>query len=44
MRLSDSALGHLRRHAVGYAALFVALGGTSYGAVNLPKASWAPLS
>jgi hypothetical protein len=30
---------HVRRHAVGYLALFVALGGTSYAAVNLPKNS-----
>ncbi|WP_205470981.1 hypothetical protein [Nocardioides sp. SYSU D00038] len=32
-------LRHLRRNAVAYLALFVALGGTSYAAVNLPKNS-----
>ena len=30
---------HLRRHIVGYLALFIALGGTSYAAVSLPKNS-----
>jgi hypothetical protein len=30
---------HLRRHAVGYLALFVALSGTTYAAVNLPNRS-----
>lgn len=30
---------HLRRHVVGYLALFVALGGTSYAATQLPKDS-----
>jgi hypothetical protein len=30
---------HLRRNAVAYLALFVALGGTSYAAVNLPANS-----
>jgi Collagen triple helix repeat (20 copies) len=30
---------HLRQHVVGYLALFVALGGTSYAAVNLPRNS-----
>src|SRR3954469_3793677 len=30
---------HARRNAVAYVALFVALGGTSYAAVNLPKNS-----
>jgi hypothetical protein len=30
---------HLRRNAVAYLALFVALGGTSYAAVQLPKNS-----
>jgi hypothetical protein len=30
---------HLRRHAVAYLALFVALGGTSYAATALPKNS-----
>lgn len=32
-------LGHVRRHAIGYLALFVALGGTSYAAVRLPANS-----
>ena len=32
-------LTHLRRNAVAYLALFVALGGTSYAAVALPKNS-----
>jgi hypothetical protein len=31
--------GHLRSNAVAYAALFVALGGTSYAAVKLPANS-----
>ena len=31
--------GHLRRNAVGYCALFVALGGTSWAAVTLPRNS-----
>jgi hypothetical protein len=30
---------HLRRHIVGYIALFVALGGTSYAAAKLPRNS-----
>src|SRR3954451_13161694 len=30
---------HVRAHFVGYLALFVALGGTSYAAVSLPKNS-----
>jgi hypothetical protein len=30
---------HVRRHVVGYVALFVALGGSSYAAVNLPRNS-----
>lgn len=33
------SLAHLRQHFVGYLALFVALAGTSYAAVNLPKHS-----
>jgi hypothetical protein len=32
-------LAHLRRNAVAYLALFVALGGTSYAAVQLPRDS-----
>src|SRR5579862_6895337 len=30
---------HLRRNAVAYLALFVALGGTSYAAVSIPRNS-----
>jgi hypothetical protein len=32
-------LTHLRRNVIGYLALFVALGGTSYAAFSLPKNS-----
>ena len=32
-------LTHLRNNAVAYLALFVAIGGTSYAAVQLPKDS-----
>jgi hypothetical protein len=32
-------IGHLRRNTVAYIALFVALGGTSYAAVTLPRNS-----
>jgi hypothetical protein len=32
-------LEHVRRQAVGYLALFVALGGTTYAAVNIPNRS-----
>jgi hypothetical protein len=32
-------LNHIRANAVAYLALFVALGGTSYAAVNLPAGS-----
>ena len=32
-------LHHLRNNAVGYVALFVALGGTSYAAISLPAGS-----
>ncbi len=35
----SSALRHVRQNAVAYLALFVALGGTSYAAVNLPNNS-----
>jgi hypothetical protein len=35
----NRVLGHLRSNAVGYLALFVALGGTSYAALNLPAHS-----
>ena len=30
-------VSHLRGNAVAYLALFVALGGTSYAAINLPS-------
>lgn len=33
---------HVRRHAIGYLALFVALGGSSYAAVKLPPNSVGP--
>lgn len=32
-------INHLRSNVVGYVALFIALGGTSYAAVSLPAAS-----
>jgi hypothetical protein len=32
-------LNHLRQNAIAYLALFVALGGTSYAAINLPAGS-----
>jgi hypothetical protein len=35
----SSALRHVRTNAVAYAALFVALGGTSYAAIRLPADS-----
>jgi hypothetical protein len=35
----NKAIQHLRSNAVSYLALFVALGGTSYAAVNLPAGS-----
>lgn len=35
----DRFTAHLRGHAVGYVALFIALGGTSYAAVRLPPGS-----
>lgn len=38
-RVVTAALSHVRRNAVGYAALFVALGGTSYAAAKLPANS-----
>jgi hypothetical protein len=36
-------LVHLRRNSVAYLALFVALGGTSYAALNLPNHSIEPV-
>jgi hypothetical protein len=38
-RKSHRIIGHLRGNAVGYVALFAALGGTSYAAVNLKPGS-----
>ncbi|HWD65291.1 MAG TPA: hypothetical protein VG405_08955, partial [Solirubrobacteraceae bacterium] len=35
----NKAINHLRANVVAYLALFVALGGTSYAAVNLPSNS-----
>ena len=35
----NKVLNHLRNNVVAYVALFVALGGTSYAAVNLPAGS-----
>jgi len=32
-------LGHLQSNVIAYVALFVALGGTGYAAVNIPKGS-----
>jgi hypothetical protein len=32
-------IGHLRANAVAYLALFVALGGTSYAAISIPRGS-----
>ena len=37
--MTTPLLAHARRHAVGYVALAVALGGTSYAAVQLPRNS-----
>jgi len=37
--MTATIAGHMRRHAVAYLALFVALGGTSYAAVSLPRDS-----
>lgn len=37
--MSSSLLRHARANAVGYLALFVALGGTSYAAASLPRDS-----
>jgi hypothetical protein len=38
-RKAHRIIGHLRANAVGYVALFAALGGTSYAAVNLKPGS-----
>jgi hypothetical protein len=40
--MRSAILSHLRRHAVGYVALFVALGGTSYAALGLRNHSIDP--
>jgi hypothetical protein len=37
--MMSSVLRHLRRNVIAYAALFVALGGTSYAAIKLPANS-----
>ena len=39
LRITRRGLAHLRRNTVGYLALTVALGGTSYAAVQLPRDS-----
>lgn len=40
--IKEAVLSHLRRHLVGYVALFVALGGTSYAALGLRDHSINP--
>ena len=37
--MPDRPLHHIRNNAVGYIALFVALGGTSYAAIAIPAGS-----
>ena len=37
-----SLAGYIRRHHIAFLALFIALGGTSYAAVSLPKGSVGP--
>src|SRR5450755_4758189 len=37
--MPDRPLHHIRSNAVGYIALFVALGGTSYAAISIPAGS-----
>jgi hypothetical protein len=37
--MSARPLHHIRNNAIGYLALFVALGGTSYAALSIPKNS-----
>ncbi|HWF73133.1 MAG TPA: hypothetical protein VG186_07300 [Solirubrobacteraceae bacterium] len=32
-------IGHLRANVIGYIALFIALGGTSYAAISIPRGS-----
>jgi hypothetical protein len=39
LRITRRGLAHLRRNTVGYLALTIALGGTSYAAVQLPRDS-----
>ena len=39
LRITRRGLAHLRRNTVGYLALTIALGGTSYAAVELPRDS-----
>jgi hypothetical protein len=40
--IMQTILSHLRRHVVGYVALFVALGGTSYAALGVRDHSIGP--
>ena len=37
--LMNKALRHLRSNVIAYLALFIALGGTGYAAVSIPKGS-----
>jgi hypothetical protein len=39
MLLLNRGVSHLRRNTVAYLALTIALGGTSYAAAQLPRAS-----
>jgi len=39
LRITRQGLAHLRRNTVGYLALTIALGGTSYAAAELPRDS-----
>ena len=39
LTITRRGLSHLRRNTVGYLALMIALGGTSYAAVELPRDS-----
>lgn len=42
LRHHQRVLCHLRSNVVGYLALFVALSGTSYAAIALPRNSVGP--
>lgn len=37
--MASRTVGHLRRHAIAYVALFLALGGSAYAAATLPAGS-----